>query len=394
MRALATGQWSTQQILDVLTAGHGRYSCRFEILDMTLAKVGDLENVTGARVVQDSEANVKQQLELELLPDSRLVNMSFRYYVKAYFRVGMPNQTEIEYPLGVYLWSQPERSLDSTGLETWKVTLGDRSHLLDLGGPRPDGYTIRAGARLTFEIRRILTTMGMDPSGVVNSPETTAVKLLFDQRANVENQKLVGVKADADPVTWLRILHRLTDALGYYSIYFDGDGKPIVKPAPDLAKAVADVTYETSAASILVGPLETSRDVDQVANRVTIRNHAPGGTVQVVTVDANKVAPTHPLAQKQIGFYIDISYDEPLAVTEAALRARATKALHRRLSCLATVRVKTLAYPVHESFDVVGLQWDGDADYGIGQIHHEKDWSLNLFTGEMQHTLRRLVQAV
>lgn len=389
----------------MLRSGHGRTGCRFEVLDLGLNVLFDLEGVLEAVVQQDVDDDIKQQLSLKMLPEDRLRNMTFRRYVKAYFRVGMPDQTEIEYPLGVYLWATPSRELETAGSDagaegvtTWTVTLGDRSHLLDLGGPNLAGYSVRAGARVTYELRRILARMGMDTSGVVASDETLGRGVLFDLRVQSDAAKKLGVNLESSPVTWLRVMHRLSDAIGYNSVFFDGDGLPILKPAPDTARVPADVTFETSADSIIVPPATVSREIEGVANRVTIRNQAPGGNVQTVTVDANKYLPSHPMAAKNLAGggwdgFIDVVLEEPLALSISALRARAIRVLQRRLSCLQTVTVKTLAWPVHEAFDVVALQWDGDEDYDATTFHHEKAWTLDLFTGEMTHTLRRSYRA-
>lgn len=412
MLALTTGapvgRYTLAQLTDALQGGYLALSPRFEVLDANLARLGDLSNVTKGIVTMNVDRAIKGSLDIEMLPDVLLpfATSPFTRYVKPYFRALMPDAGFVEWPQGVYLWNRPKRAPKGTGVEPWTLTLGDRGHMLLAGGPGPNGYSVASGVKQTDAIKQTLQTVfgsGIDISRITPSLSTVAGPLTWDMTQDTAIAAATspsgGAKATAsgttgtNGTTWADILQALHASLGYYSVWFDGVGRPVSIPTPNLATAAAGVTYSSGAKSLLLMPVVVDEVLDALANRVIVRakNAAAGSVYDIATADLNTLIPGHPYSQAVIKFYIDAIVDDTVAGTLADLQARANAELFTRAAMYQSVDIKTQAWPVHEAFDVVGVQWTGDSDFNTAKNLHERTWALDLFTGATTRTLRRIV---
>lgn len=419
MRSLATSDYTAEQVEAVLRGPAAAYTSRFELLDRNNTIVGDISNlVVGATRTWDGSRPIKGSLALTLLADDDLADALFFYRVKPWFGVRMPDGGVAEYAQGVYLWSLPDRKLGGVDAEEWEVTLGDLTHILDLEGPGVDPFQVARGSLLTDAIKRVLNNAGFtDTSGVVPSDSESADFLSWGMKRNVRQ---VGgdpeqSKYSTTPETWLSIIGDLDDGLGYNEVWFDPDGLAICAPAPDLATASAAVTYATESDGIMLTPVESEHDLSEIANRVFARSKTRqppgrntgggGGTstaapLTVGVANANTVLPNHPLSEARIGFYVDAVVDNEVASTQADLDAQARRELQRRITGYEVVTTPSLAWPVHEGFELIGVRFDGDRDLDTERLFLEDQHSLVLRadrgTGTMSHRLRRVadVEAV
>lgn len=431
MRDLASGRYTDTAIEAQLRSASAVQSCRFEILDPDLDKVADLETGPGgiydAAVEVNVDQTIKGSMDLRMLPVEDLRDRTFTRRLKAWFRVQMPDGGFAEWPMGVYLWGVPDRDLLGVGTEEWSITLGDQSQILDLSGPGARGFTVHSGNGVTDAIKRCLRRAGFeDTSGVVDSddefdeaktwvfstPRTRARRLrefyeaLLGQNAGASaqaravrfaiEQKLVPLReqapdADNDRVSWLEIIEDCCDSIGYNSPWFDGDGRCRVEPHDNLTTAEPDHVLATDPDGLML-TAATSHELDRVKNRFMLKSENARVQNRLAVVDADDLMPNHPLCASKIGFHIDGHEIDRVAPSHAALVKRARKRLFEALSTYETVAVNTLAWPTHEAFDIVGLRWDDDPDYTTRQVFHQRRHTLDLFTGEMQRSLRRIYQ--
>lgn len=454
--ALPTGQYSTAQLTTALTNGALAVSPRFELLDQTLTRIGDLSTVTSGAVTMNVDRAVKGSLDMTLVAGDPLLPFSvgpFTRYVKPYFRILMPDGGLAEWPQGVFVVGRPKRTVTGQGVELWQYTLGDRGYVMLSGGPGIGGYTIAAGVKVTDAIVQTFQTIfgsSVDVSNIVGATSIVASALTWDlaadappsvsvsQPISAKNLRPIDLKAtlkasnggnNGDPnhpgtksansaapaptvtsptsgatsgssavsgtngTTWADILEALHAAIGYYSPFFNATGAPVSKPMPNLATATADAVYASGSSSILVAPVTVEDQVDSIANRVICRskNASPTAPYGIATADLNTLIPTHPYAQQNIGFYIDAVVDDTVAGSLVDLAARAQLELYTRAQMYNKVGIVTQAWPVHEAFDVIGVQWSGDSDFDTQRTLQEREWKLNLFTGETARTLRRIV---
>lgn len=381
MRTLDTDVYGGAAVEAVLRGQHAAYSCRFDILDTTLTRIGGLDGVTSATVDWNVDRAGKGLLKLELDATADLDSVTERL-IKPWFRVLMPDGGFAEYPCGVYVWfpGQPARTLGAGPPDEWAVDLTDLLLWLDDGGPGLTGFTLDAGTVITTGIAQALARAGLtDTSGIVPSSAALAGPLAW----GITDQQ-------GQPVTWRTILTQLHTSLGYYSPWFDLDGVYQAGPQPDLRTATTAATYGTASDGVTIVPAKTGSQPQRRANRVFAKGATATGTIAYGTADADELYPTHPWRQGALRRYIDIVIDSS-ASDPATLDAAAAAELGTRLSTYQTLAFDAHAWPVHEAFDVLGFRWDADAEFDIEQALHERAWTLDLFTGKHHHECRRIV---
>lgn len=198
--------------------------------------------------------------------------------------------------------------------------------------------------------------------------------------------------AENQPETWSGILQDFHDSAGLYSGFFDLSGVYRAIPSVDLSTAPAAITYEASSdRSTLLADLNEEPNLERIGNRVIARSDDPKWN-GVGVGDLNDLIPDHPLAQRQVGFYVDVPMSVPFAANDSHLRGLAVRELYDRLAGYASLSFETGPNPEHEAFDTVGIRVPGDLRFGDeSMLFHERAWSMDLSTGRMRHDLRRLL---
>lgn len=379
MRSLATGIYSHDEVAARLAESSYPFGTKFEVLSSSLAVERQLQDaVRDATVDMNVDRVVKGSLAMRMIPDLELVNQLFRKRIKVWWRLGMPDGGIAEFPMGVYIWNVPTRDLASLRVEEWAVTLGDQCHILDAGGPGPVGFTALAGERITDAIKRAVQLIGFtDTTGILDSPKL------------VGQQTTWGLRDDRGRISWMRVLTDLHGSVGYYSPWFDGNGRYRATPVPDLRTEVAGWSYEPGQFSLLQNA-KADQELDAIGNRVFVVASNQGAVFGTATADANAIVPGHRLSQGSIGFYIDKVIDDQVASTIVDLELRARNELLQSLSTYRRATIGTLFNPSHEAFDIVRLAWPDDYEWDAGANWHERVWTGDLFAPTMTHELRRL----
>lgn len=384
-RPLATGAYTEAQIAAQLRSGSSRRGRRFEILDNAENIVSNLTTVQAATVDYDVDTKIVGGLSLTMLPDPTLVGKFLQRRIRPWYRLGMPDGGIAEWPMGIYPWTRPKRNLTSKGVEVWQIQLGDKLHLLDLAGPGIDGFRATGGALVRDVLIQLLARVGItDTSGIVQSTVTIPTETVWSPWGRKDTT------GQTNPKTLLDIAAQLHNWMGIYGPYVDWTGRYRATSVPDLAHAQPTVTYATTNDSILQG-FDTDDDLSKLANRVIV--NATQTTVWFAgsyAADADVLYPGHPASHAVTGYYIDKVVDDSVAISNTDLQRRSEAELHQALSWYETPQVATLANPAQEPFDIIGLQWDNDSDYGTVRRIHSRSLDLDLFAGSMHHKMNWL----
>lgn len=416
MRTLASGTYTAAEVEARLRAPAAVDSMTCDILDRDLSVIGDLtDNITEATVDIDVDRAVKGSFKVTVsphdLPDiADFPTAWFRYYLRPWWQIRMPDGGTASWPMGIYVWHPPDRAITGpppTGGrgDDWTLTLGDRTHDLDMSGPGGPGFKAHPDELVTDVVRRVLVRNGItDNDGIAPSDELMGAwytwSLTRDAVTTPARLSPSGTRItteDTEPETWLSIIDQLLDSIGYSSLWFDGAGLPRAQPASALDTTDPEVVYDTASDGVMLTPQKTKHDPARLANRVWCRAQKRNGTLRIAKADADVVVPGHPISRGVIGRYIDVVEDVKVAPGQKALEARARKKLLRRLATYQTFDLDTLAWPAHEAFDNVGIRLDGDPEFGDQVTMHERSWSMVLRStgsteGTMTHRLSRLVQ--
>lgn len=419
MRALSdpAGRYTTAQVEAQLRSASAAVGVRWELLDRDLNSIGDITGAVAGtgRIESNTAQAIIGAVDFTLEPVEELRAMAFRAHVKPFWQLRMPDGGLVEWPMGVYVWNTPARTV--TPAELWTVTLGDRTHLLDVAGPGPKGFTAFEGDRVTDLIRTILGRAGLSAAGVVDSGEellegkswqfvtkrTAArrrreyIEKLWEQAEGARKRQLARQLAEArrrapdiesSTVSWLTILSELHDAAGFSPPWFDADGVYQARPHRDLAADDADLLLATDPDGLLVS-VETQVDLTAIANRVHLRGENARNAQIGGSADANDVVPGHPLSEGVIGFFIDYADDDPVAGSPEALARRARRTLLEKLAGFETASTPSIAWPTHEPGDLIALRVDDDADLADETIWEQTRFTFELATGDMTRELRR-----
>lgn len=425
MRPLAQGPYSEEEARAVLFAPNLRVGSKFTVLDRdgsgeTELPVGDDGVlVDGASVEWNVDQEIISQLRCRMRPVEVLRGSPLTKLLRVSFVAEGP-KGPLEYRLGEFVWTSPNRDV-WPGDEWWDVVAGDKSHLLDLGGPGRDGFSAAKDSFLHTAVNRCLAAAGFpancptldvrlnkhffrgltSPRKVrkwqsdyqrflsqsrpaVNSkgkpkPRTGAQKKA-QQQAKALGKKLLTWTVENAPTTWLTVINDLCQMVGF-SFFFDYDGLPRVVPSRDLANASPDFVFECSESGIVQSRIATSTDYESIANRVFVK--LADDARQPLVVDANTVMPWHPLAESKVGVFIDAVVNQDTDLGSAPALAQGKKRLFESGGAYESLRWDALLHPGLEPFDVWGLNVPGDPEFSVTAACHGRQCGFDLGGGLM-----------
>jgi hypothetical protein len=380
----AGSPYTEAEILAQLSAQHALYGCRFDVLGPDLSVIGalepsDTEGVYDASVADDVDRAVKRTLSMGMFPTT-VLGTPYSSRVKPWFQLQMPDGGLVEWPQGVFVWDgQPGISRAEVGDVRWSVEIGDQGDILDLSGPGTAGFTVPAGTRVSDAIVSVVSILGMPTLGVTATTATVNETLSWGLR-----------DADGNIVSWRMVLQALHSAGSLYSPWFDGDGYYQATPVPDVVTAPREWSFSPGVDSTIIPPADSTNELQRLANFIVAISVTNGTVLGTGSADLNDVSPGHEMSQGVIGFYIRDVIEVEGVTDPTALTAAAAAELRNRFSRYEKLTLKTLAVPHMESFSLVGVQWPDDETLSAEVSFHSGGWGLNLFTGEMENSLRRV----
>ena len=430
-RPLARGGYSEAQVAAVIRSATYKFRARFDLCDADgrrLGEPGALDAYILSAVVDwDGDRSIQRSLAITMLPFPDLLGRPLQYTIQVYWAVQMPDDGWAEWPMGLYVFTVPDRTIydrsavteqvDTTdNVETWQVTCPDQTYWLDVAGPHLTPFQVGGGSQVDTGVRQAATRANIvDLSGIIESTETFTSALTFSyQRGpvrttrkkkkvyNTATKKYVWkwvteyVPLEDAVNTWRGIIAYFNDELGYNPPWFDLDNNRLTcAPARDLSAAIGyePLIYEIARDGLIVDDgIGVSPDLSEIANFAIVTAQNPAGYNDIGTADLNTLIPLHPLAQKNMGRYIDASATSSVAGSTATLNARAKTLLYRRIATLASIECTTLANPAHDAWEIVVMRVPGDPELDTPQLCAEYGWAFDLMTARMTHDLRRTYQ--
>ena len=397
-------------------------------------------------VAFDSTKQVRKSLTLKMFPQPAMLPKVGQLWIRVYEQHLMPDGGWAEFVMGTYLWLKPQRTVTSIGelqnAETWDVVLGDRQHVLDFQGPGPAGIQLAQGMLTTQAVSRVLGIVGItDFSQVAPSTATLVDALSFtiasgDSSTHVFDpytfylqevayynqvvfnnavtamgapQLATSITVPTNPFitrlgssaeTLAKILDTLHAGAGWDLGYFDLEDRWVAKSAlnpvtagtpPIIYTAEPYVPNRTGTVGqnvcLMMGAPQVVPDPTMLANRVVaVSQTVTNSSAPVAFADLNTLMPNHPLAQQNIGFYIDQQVNEATA-DAATLQANANTTLLARALAYETLTLDTYLYPAHEGNELVGVRIPLDPEFSATVSTKEQAWSADLIGGRVVRTL-------
>lgn len=218
----------------LLTARNVAVDFGAELLDDNDEPVGDL-TCTGGDVSRNNFAAIHGICRVQL---RERLNWNERPRVRLHQSLSVDGVTWTRFNLGIFVLTTPT---DKAGEDppTYDVDGYDKLYLL--GHEVGDTYVVDAGTGYLAAARQAITdagVAGLDP--------------LFDTTAETKvlAQPFVWILDPGAPITWLQVVNDLLTAVGYQSLWVDGNGRyrsgPYQDPTARPPEWVFDVTDSTA----------------------------------------------------------------------------------------------------------------------------------------------------
>lgn len=339
--------------------GTRRSTFKFILLDKDLNTLGELDvdqdsppsienniNRSVKRTVSGLVFPVDQAQDVNLLSDRLRIEMH------------LPDGP---YPLGVFMWADPSTRRSTAG--NWiEASLVDQALVLDQPIGRP--YALPPGSIIATAIKERIQQRGLSEFDVQHTGTYT------------------GSEWSVWPTgtTSLEIINDLAAQAGCYSIYFDNNGKAIVKSVPDMAASTPDITYDVGT-SVFAETIVESNDLLTAPNRYIVINNGMTNTPIHGKWDIPDSAP-HSIENR--GFVVAKVYDDQTVADNASAKRMAQAIGESDTSTYEWATFETAINPRHDTFDIV--EWEN-------RKYHEQSWGFILHEGSpMRHELRRVFE--
>lgn len=213
--------YTTAQIAALLVAGDLEVDFGAEVLDASLAYVGDLTpDLSDAKVSRDMLADIHGTCELTISRELAWGRDRVRLFMLvSSLTCGL---VWVRFNLGVFLCTTPVLPLGEDP-PTFVVSGFDQVMLLQ--GNIGDSYAVAGGANVLAAVRAAITAAGVVAPVLLDS--TASTKTLVTA--------MTWPQTSSDNPTWLGVINDLLAAVGYRGVWCDQDGAfrsgPYVLPA-------------------------------------------------------------------------------------------------------------------------------------------------------------------
>ncbi len=366
MYSLAQGPYTHEEVLRMLESDR-TINFRYELLDKNEIKLKDLENVSGnIRFDSSQEIMGTAALTIREIGDVDLKTVDLR--IRPFFRLKAPSAW-LEYPIGTYIMSSPERSKQGSGV-TQQVDCYDYSTIL-----KEDKITTRmfvaAGTNYVTQVRGIINAAGIKKTNIETSVLVTSKVLEFE----------IGTSK-------LDIINDLLAAINYEPLHFDNKGYAVSRRYIEPLNRRTEHAYMTNDRSIIKSGAKQSVDIYNVPNifvrytddpdgaefRSEYINDNPGSVISTVSRGRNVV---------------DIESVDDIA-DQSTLNDLVRRVAIEKSQTYDAVILPTALMPHHSYRDCIFVN---ENNLGVGNKYIEYAWEMDLNVGgTMTHTLKRVVK--
>lgn len=351
----------------VSVPGSRRFAFRYELLDSSNNKIGDLTAVESCTVEQNWLADIKRTAKFRLRDTGDIDFLSNR--IKPYVQLRLPpygTDDWVEWPQGVFLLSSPQRTADATGTRWRDVDAYDATQVYtdDLVDSR---YTVAAATKYTDAVS---TLLGSVPKNITTSASTLPTAREWDPGTSK-----------------LKIINELLGAVNYESLSFDEDGIAIVRPYRTPSTRPAEYTYADDELSVMLPEVTQNLDLFGVANKWVLVVSSPDRAALSSTyTNTNPASPTSTVRRGRT--IVDFRTEQD-AADQGSLDALVSRLAFEASQVYEAIEFETGIMPIHSGNDVYRIEFSLLA---VAANYSEHTWSMDLtVTATMKHTARRVV---
>ncbi len=366
MYSLSQGIYTNQQVLKMLESDR-TINFRYELLDKNEIKLKNLENVSG-NVRFDSTQEIMGTASFTIKEVDAIDLNAVDMRIRPFFRLKVPSGW-LEYPIGTYIMSSPERLKQGSGV-VQQVDCYDYSTIL-----KEDKITTRMfvaiGTNYVTLVRSIITAAGIKKTNIETSILTASKTLEFE----------IGTSK-------LDIINSLLTAINYEPLHFDNRGYAVSRRYIEPLNRQTEQSYQTNDRSIIKSGAKQSVDIYNVPNIfVRYTNDPDGEELRSQYINDSVASPISTVNRNRS--VVDIESVDDVA-DQATLNDLVRRIAIEKSQTYDAITLPTAIMPHHSYRDCIFV---GENSLGVGNKYIEYSWEMNLSVGgTMTHTLKRVVK--
>lgn len=334
--------------------GQRQCSYRFELFNaVTGEELGEINPLRGATLTHNTARTIKRTLRLNLgVEDTARING-----VQDRIRIFMTFPTGVEYPLGVYMFTDPSELVTTSG-NLGNIVMNDEMFLVDQQITEGiNGFGLPVSTVIQTALAGLPITYRTDPAPYSSSESWS-----------------IGAYRGS-------VLESLAISGNLFSPWFDNTGVMQFITTFNPADEIPDLDLDAGNQVMRAGIIKSSDLLVAPNTFVVVSNNPDNANTEVV--GRASVPPNAPHSVANRGF--EIVEVVNLQLSNANQAQAVAQGLVNRQTVLERVNLQTAPDPRYDSYTVV--QWQGSPWMGLS-------WILTLEEGQpMQHVFRRAYQA-
>lgn len=365
---IARQGYTGQEILNTLLAvtGSRTVKFRYDLLNKTDKKIGELDWVRGCNINYNSFADIKRTASFDIKDNGEIDWLNDR--IQPFVLLKMPDGNWVEFSQGIFLLPTPTRRHNGAVI-TRSIEAYDTSLILvnDMFTKR---YTVSTGISYYDAVLQILKGAGISKINIEYTDKTLDRDLEFE----IGDAKLTRINELLDAINYVQ-LH--VDENGYFTSY------KYVSPA---ARA-PEITYADDSHSIIVPDVEEELDIFNIPNYWVVTASNPESEPLVATYENNN--PDSATSTISRGFR-KVNYRTIDEIADFyTLNDYVARIAYESSQPYGYVEFKSAIMPVHGYSNILNFKYGG---LSISDKYSEVSWSMPLAAGaEMSHRIRRVV---
>lgn len=372
MLELGIGGYTRQQVIDVLhgrSGSRGIVKFRCDLLNREEIRIGELAVESGS-VRMDSLAEIKRTARFTITEQEAQDIDWLSDRIRPVFCLQMPDGNWIEWSLGIFIPSSPERQIDGRRVVR-DVEAYDASLIL-VEDKFTDRYLIPAGTRYTSAVVGILNEAGIRKIDIVEHPG----ELAADKEFEIGTSKLT-------------VVNELLAAINYTSIWVNERGYFTSKPYQLPSDREVDYEYRTDDISIIHPGATEELDLFSVPNR-WVRYVSNPDVDTVLRSEYTNNLPASPTSVARRGRVITDAEAVDDIADQETLDAYVRRIAYQASQVYGHLEFSTAVMPHHSFYDCLYIEHKG---LGVSSKYMESSWELPLQAdGTMTHSCRKVIR--
>lgn len=376
MNSLARNGYTEKEVKQVLHGALGTRSVsfRYELLNKDNVFKTELFNVRSASIDYGVFNDIRRTAQFSIQEFAAIQIDYLSDRIRPSMVLDMPEMNgkakgKIEFPLGVFILSSPERIDDENGV-TRDIEAYDLSLIL-VEDKVDDMYTVRAGTNYKTAIIDVLKSAGITDYAIADTDKTVPRDLQFE----------VGTSKNT-------IVNSLATNINFTPVIVDVNGTFTSSPYVLPQDRAVDYTYEDNDISVIMRGVTDELDTFNVPNRwVIVRTNSEEEPLRSVYTNTNPDSPTSTINRGRV--IVDYRELEDIA-DQAALDAYTKRIADNASQIYGKSKFSTALMPMHDYHDIIQLKY---SKLGINEKFTETAWNMQLVAGgTMSHEIRRVVK--